>query len=104
MNKIQQGDVILVRVDSIPAGAKPAKTDRRGIVLAEGETHGHAHVMDRASASMSMFGTDTFLEVLAPDIIKHEEHAPVTVPPGKYRVKRVQEVDPLSQEIRAVQD
>jgi hypothetical protein len=43
MNQIQQGDLILLRVDQLPAGCKPVAQDKRGIVLAEGEATGHYH-------------------------------------------------------------
>jgi hypothetical protein len=41
---LRQGDVLLVRVDALPEGVVRLRR-RSGIVLAEGEAAGHAHVV-----------------------------------------------------------
>ena len=40
---IQQGDVIIESIGIIPANTKAGKLSKGHIVLAEGETTGHAH-------------------------------------------------------------
>jgi hypothetical protein len=40
---IRQGDVLLRRVESMPADVKPAKDQERKIILAWGEVTGHHH-------------------------------------------------------------
>jgi hypothetical protein len=39
-----------------------------------------------------------------PFTIVHEEHKPVTIPAGKYKVKRVQEYDHFAEEAKNVAD
>lgn len=45
MTQYRQGDVYLIRVQALPDGARPIRRSRRGIVLAEGEATGHAHII-----------------------------------------------------------
>ena len=106
MSLMRQGDVLLVPA-SLPDGAKKQKRQSGRLVLAEGEATGHAHaVLDRhvdllvsadeaAELYLLVHGTESAT-------ILHEEHAPVTVPPGTYRVQRQREYSPA--EIRQVGD
>lgn len=100
---IQQGDVLIKRVASIPREAK--KIDHG--ILAEGEASGHHHRIKSAiTAVLFMKGLEMYMEVLKGKeaIIGHEEHKPVIVPEGCYLVEKVQEWDPFGQEARAVAD
>jgi hypothetical protein len=98
---IQQGDVLIMKVKEIPADAVPKPGP---VVLAEGETTGHAHRIESDKAQLYTMGNILFLNVLAPVVVKHEEHKPVTVEPGQYRIGRVQEYDHFAEEARAVED
>jgi hypothetical protein len=101
----QQGDVLITEVKEIPATAKPAKRGKRGWVLAEGETHGHAHTLEVIpETTMWNDGTTIFLSLLKPATVKHEEHKHITLPAGKYKIGIVREVDPFENEIRSVRD
>jgi len=100
----QQGDVLLVAVDAVPAGAKPCKTDPRGLVLAEGEATGHAHVVSDAGCALLEAEDKVYLSAPQGATTRHEEHKAVTVPPGVYEVRKVREVDPFSEEVRSVRD
>jgi hypothetical protein len=100
----QQGDVLLLSVDAVPAGAKPRKTDPRGLVLAEGEATGHAHVVSDAGCALLEAEDKTYLTVKKSATVVHEEHKAITVPPGTYEVRKVREVDPFSEEVRSVRD
>lgn len=107
----QQGDVILEAAQSIPSGAVPVKRTARGIVLAEGEHTGHAHVAvldDPALAVVDIElverGGVTYLRTKGSATVRHEEHKPITVPAGDYVVRRVQEYDHFAEEARDVQD
>lgn len=87
---IRHGDVVLVRVDEeIPASATKVGADPRGVVLAEGEATGHAHVIADQSAAV-LFGVEgadwRWLEVNVPVPLRHEEHHDVILDPGRYRV------------------
>ena len=101
---IQQGDV-LVSVSNIPASAKVKKNHARGVVLAEGETTGHAHVITGVDDAV-LFEDDgaMYLRVLKETVLTHEEHKPVTIPAGDYSVSIVKEYDHFEMESRNVQD
>lgn len=94
----QQGDVLLTRIRRVNGGKK---LDHR--ILAEGEVTGHAH---RASAGALLdFGTSRVLRVpRAGATISHEEHAPISLPPGDYDVRIVREYDHFAEEARNVID
>jgi hypothetical protein len=66
-------------------------------VLAEGEATGHAHRVRPsrgAKAHLLELGDRLFLRVLNGDAtVVHEEHRPITLPPGEYEVGRVHVFD-----------
>jgi len=104
--KLQQGDVLLNRVKSIPKGATKVKPGNRGYVVAEGEMTGHAHCFE-AVAGTEMFKDsegNLYMSLLSPQKIKHEEHKHIEVPAGKYKIGIVKEVDPFADEIHKVRD
>jgi hypothetical protein len=85
---IRQGDVLLVPVDEIPAGAMPVARDNGRLVLAYGEVTGHAHVVDAPEADATLLTTEQnerFLRLMAPAPLVHEEHARIELAPGIYR-------------------
>ena len=94
----RQGDILLLRCASIPAGARPEAPEDGCVVLARGETTGHAHVM--AADRVCHFRDDgtgggfVRVEGKAAVALTHEEHAPLMVPPGSYRVLRQREYQP----------
>jgi hypothetical protein len=96
----RQGDVLLVPVDGtqVPVGALPAPLDRRGrYVLARGEATGHAHVVAGPSIRVLADPADPeqlYVEVPAHSRLTHEEHGPISVPNGVYRVIRQREYVP----------
>jgi hypothetical protein len=96
----RHGDVLVERVNSIPARA----LKRPHLVLAEGELTGHAHrVKEVGSAELHQDGSQLFLRVLAKTaILIHQEHGPISLPRGEYRVWRQREYSP--REIRIVRD
>lgn len=96
----RHGDVLVSEIDAIPADA----VKRPHLVLAEGEITGHAHrIAEAGSARLFQLGREMFLEVLAPvATLIHEEHGPIELPRGAYRVWRQREYAPS--EIRIVRD
>ncbi len=94
----RQGDVLLVPCDTVPAGAREQKPDDGRVVLAYGEVSGHAHALD--ADRVRYFREDgtgqAFLYVPGanPVDLKHEEHAPLSVEPGTYRIVRQREFMP----------
>lgn len=101
MEMYRQGDVLLVRVDSLPRGAKDETPDDR-IVLAYGEVTGHAHAIyepqtktkPEGKAKIWDAGAERYLQVLEKTQLKHEEHSAIDLLPGNYRVVRQREYDP----------
>lgn len=96
----RHGDVLVSSTAAIPAEA----IKRPHLVLAEGEMTGHSHrIAEPGSAELYQLGTHIFLRVLAPTAtLVHDEHGPIPLPHGDYRVWRQREYSP--QEIRIVRD
>jgi hypothetical protein len=100
-----QGDLLIERVpDVLPSGKIEQNLVGSAMVLAEGEATGHRHA---TWDQVTMFRDDN----LARDIPKglyvghvriddagarlvHDEHAPLTLSKGTYRVRRQRELEP----------
>ena len=102
MTHYRQGDILIVAVPTITGQEQEQEPNGR-IVLAEGEVTGHAHAIADETVT-SYVGADGALYLDAPKgaAVRHEEHATITLPPGKYRVLRQREYTPDS--IRNVAD
>lgn len=95
----RQGDVLLVPVHEIPAGLVAVPLDCGRVVLAYGEVTGHAHVIDRPDVVQFLAAdldemSDRFLRVEQEVKVVHDEHDPVVLAPGDYRVVRQREYTP----------
>lgn len=101
MKLYQQGDVLLSSVP-LPAGVRKDT----GRVLAHGEVTGHVHRLTEESDGLLVeIDGQLYLSVGARGAeIVHEEHKPIALPPGDYRVGRVQEYDHFAEEARQVRD
>src|SRR4051794_26244121 len=105
---LRQGDMLLVPVDALPAGAGSTELDRVGPrhVLAEGEATGHAHVLAGSEVRLLRLRPPrprwgqprplrTYAVVAAAGAtMRHEEHLPIAVPAGAYEVRRQREYRP----------
>jgi hypothetical protein len=107
-----QGDLLLERVaDVAPSGTIEENLDGMAMVLAEGEATGHRHAIWE---HVTMFRD----AVLARDIpaglyighlqvasayarVTHDEHAPIMLPRGTYRVRRQRELGPRDARVLA---
>lgn len=103
----RQGDVLLVPCPKIPSGAIPESPEEGLVVLARGETTGHRHVMiaDRvAYFREDGSGSGGFIKVSGtePVDLSHEEHSPLAIPPGNYRVVRQREYQPQARPRRVM--
>lgn len=99
----RQGDVMVIRVDAIPAGAKAVARDNGRVVLAYGEVTGHAHaIADEEVTMLEVDGGIRYLDVQMDAFLRHEEHGTIPLAPGKYEVRRQREYSP--EEIRNVAD
>lgn len=105
----RQGDVLFRRINQLPAGKR---NKRENATVAYGEVTGHSHALaveDREAAEVLEIGDGLFVHVSASGIrieggvtFVHEEHLPVTLPPGNYEVTIQREYSPES--IRNVVD
>lgn len=89
----RQGDVLLQKIDGLPADAQPVECDSR-VVLAYGEVTGHCHALSTASAVMFTFNGERFIDAKDGAQLRHEEHATIILPQGVYRVIQQREYVP----------
>jgi hypothetical protein len=100
-----QGDLLIERVADVEPSGKVLPADQMGAtVLAEGEVTGHRHaIFDR----VTMFRDDALAREIPAGlyvghvkvsdgsaVLFHEEHAPITLLEGTYRVRRQRELEP----------
>lgn len=101
-NLIRQGDVLLQRADDVDVTElSPAPKDARGIVLAEGETSGHHHAVFGRGTKLFAFRSNSArqervlvvgrggaeVRVVGGGSGGVDRHTPVSLTPGKYRVR-----------------
>ena len=99
----RQGDIYFEAISEIPADAKKVKARGR-YIIAEGEATGHHHSV-AAMPDVEMLERDgtLYLRVAREDVkVEHQEHAPIDLPVGVYRVGRQREYHPEA--IRQVAD
>lgn len=99
----RQGDIYFEAIPEIPTDAKKVKARGR-YIIAEGEATGHHHSV-AVMPDVEMFeraGT-LYLRVQRDDVkVEHQEHGPIDLPSGTYRVTRQREYHPEA--IRQVAD
>ena len=112
--QFRQGDVFVERVEDgeLPDGAVELARDNGRVVLAYGEVTGHAHAIAERTATLfsKPDNQDRWLVIGWADgvpegsaaTIRHEEHAPISLAPGLYRITHQREYAPG--EIRRVAD
>ena len=99
-----QGDLLIERVDDMEPTGSVLRPDATGaLVLAEGELTGHRHaIFERAT----MFRDDALAREIpaglyvghvkvegGPATIRHDEHDPILLGEGTYRVRRQRELE-----------
>lgn len=93
----RQGDVLITRVDAIPADLPVRARDNGRVILAYGEVTGHAHAIDTAADPLAaIFDSPEndgsfFLRIESATGVVHEEHARIDLAPGAYKVTRQRE-------------
>jgi hypothetical protein len=107
-----QGDLLIERVDDVaPSGTIVTPLPGGAIVLAEGEATGHRHAIHDA---VTMFRDDALARDIPANLyvghvrvdaafarVEHEEHAPLALAKGTYRVRRQRELEPLDARVIA---
>lgn len=89
--QFRQGDVFIVRIDTLPSGAVPVNGP---VILADGEATGHAHRIKSRSAKMFTNGGRRFVRLGKPADVVHEEHGAINLAAGVYEVRRQVEYTP----------
>jgi hypothetical protein len=118
--QVRQGDVLLIRDEGVKTGKEIAPKGGR-LILATGETSMHCHAVDAKKARLYELArreegieaaVDRCLEIIEQTLVRvestqsrahqDERHAPIELPPGKYRVRVMREFDPTM--LRSVAD
>lgn len=96
----RHGDLLIENTPTIPECTRLLSH----LVLAEGELTGHEHrIAEKDSAELHQANGDLFLRVKEERAtLIHQEHGPIALPRGVYRVWRQREYSPA--EIRVVRD
>jgi len=100
----RQGDVFIQRVEK--AGPPSGRINSRRDVIVRGTATGHSHrVADPETAILWEDDSGMVLRVTAPQArIVHEEHGPIELPSGDYRVWIQREYVPQARPPRRVCD
>lgn len=102
----RQGDVFVIPDDTPAPEVEASPRDDGRVILAYGEVTGHAHAIVNRAAKLYPPATPTSRSrhmVLGLDaVLRHEEHGPIELPAGNYRVRQQTEYTP--EEVRAVAD
>ena len=92
MESIRHGDVVIQKTDA-PEGVenfRQIEPRERGLILADGEVTGHAHVIPEYEKAALFIANDNsdllWLEVKDPVKLQHEEHGTASLTAGWYRV------------------
>ena len=90
----RHGDLLVLQIEQVPADARQLNH----LVLAEGEVTGHAHrIAERDTAVLFDGGGEMFLSVTADHAtLVHQEHGPIALTRGSYRVWRQREYTPTA--------
>lgn len=96
----RHGDVLVETIKAIPGDVRRL----HHLVLAEGELTGHSHrVLERDAAVLHQSNHGRYLSVTADSAtLVHQEHGPISLPHGFYRVWQQREYTP--RDIRTVRD
>lgn len=89
----RQGDVLIEEVAHLPTDAVGQDSPTK-IILAQSEITGHSHVIASSDAQAFQAQGMIYIEILSHTELQHEEHAPVKLAPGYYRVRRQREYLP----------
>lgn len=101
--KLQQGDIILKSIDEIPRKAKKVNKSDKGFIIQHGKVTGHSHRIED-NVELYEHNDTKYLKTLNPIELKHEEHKPLIIPPGKYMITRIMQYDPFEAEEQYVAD
>jgi hypothetical protein len=84
-NQARHGDILIQKIEVLPEGA--TQKEEKKIVLAEGTSTGHKHLLSGDVKSYEKDGK-TFFAVGKKAKLTHEEHATIVFSKGIYQVHR----------------
>ena len=84
---IQQGDTLYFPVEAVPTNLEKQTNN----VIQEGEATGHAHRLTEGEIFVEPTTKTKYLRLVNAAEVRHEEHAPVYLPPGDYRIGIIRE-------------
>lgn len=94
MWRARQGDLLIQRVRATPRTrtGMPIVADAGRLILARGEATGHHHSVDAGTATLyGVEGDLVYLTVAQLTAVEHQEHAPILLHLGTYRISRQRE-------------
>ena len=98
---LRQVDVLLDGVARMPRGAavRRIRAESGRLILARGERTGHLHAVPATAGELlevtTARGRSRYLRIRIPTALTHQEHAPIALAPGLYRVALQSEYTPL---------
>src|SRR5271163_38571 len=101
------GDVIITRVKDTPNDFNKATMEPKS-ALAYGEATGHIHQLQGTPGVdfdlRILPDNSRFLKVYNPVLLKHQEHSPIKLKEGNYKIGIQREYDPFEKLTRSVAD
>ncbi|MEZ0303090.1 MAG: hypothetical protein ACAH24_13725 [Hyphomicrobiaceae bacterium] len=100
-----QGDILIEQIDNSQQPGRVTQSATDGsVIIAEGEATGHRH---RIFGSVTFYRDDALAREIPSGLyvghlridnhaarLEHDEHAPITLPQGTYRVRRQRHLEP----------
>jgi hypothetical protein len=104
MKQFVQGDILFIKVESLPTGV----IEESGKIVARGEKTGHVHAIEGPgvllSFERSFDRTVRFLQADADVEIRHDEHRPLKLERGVYEIRQQRVYDPTAKRAEPVED
>lgn len=101
-NQAAQGDLMIRRIEALPAGVTPMRSDKGAFIVAHSDT-GHHHIIAERP-NVKMFTTEdpmvSYLQVIeatdaAETLLEHlrsfDTHKTIAIPPGIFEIRRQRE-------------
>ena len=103
--KLQQGDVLIRKIEENGNLNLDNENLQNHLILAEGEVTGHKHEIVAGVAKLYLIKSILYLKVLSETAtLRHEEHKPIDIEKGLYKIDKVREYDHFTEEMRQVMD
>ena len=95
----RQGDILLIPVPTsevVEAEKEGAVVARQNgsLILAYGERTGHTHAISEPEVELIEFRGSGYLRAITEFAVVHQEHAPLYLPSGTFRIVRQREYVP----------